>query len=72
MSASVTIALDERLEAQLQREAIASGRARDAVIVDALRRQLDLNEFRRLCRSMSGLAEAQGVRSEEELLRGRP
>lgn len=67
--ASVTIRLDTELQQELDRLCEELGRSRSEVIRDALRRQIGLLRFERSRRAILPLAEAQGILTDEDVLR---
>jgi predicted transcriptional regulator len=65
--ASLTIRLDESLEALLRKASRATGRSRSEVARDALRRQLGILEFESLRRRIMPFAEARGFLTDEDV-----
>ena len=66
-TSTVTIRLDPELEEELEQAAQRSGRSRSDVVRDALRRQLALNRFDELRRTIMPLAEARGYLTDEDV-----
>jgi predicted transcriptional regulator len=69
-TSSLTIRLDRRLEALLQKASRATGRSRSEVAREALRRQLRLLEFESLRRRITPFAEAAGFLTDEDVFHG--
>ena len=66
-TSTVTIRLDPELEEELEQAAQRSGRSRSDVVRDALRRQLALDRFDELRRTVMPLAEARGYLTDEDI-----
>lgn len=64
---SLTIRLDESLEALLRKASRATGRSRSEVAREALRRQLSILEFESLRRRIMPFAEARGFLTDEDV-----
>jgi predicted transcriptional regulator len=64
---SLTIRLDEALEAQLRKASRSAGRSRSELARDALRRQLRLLEFDCLRKRIMPFAEANGFLTDEDV-----
>ena len=66
-TSTVTIRLDPELQEELEQAAERSGRSRSDIVRDALRRQLALNRFDELRRTIMPLAEARGYLTDEDV-----
>ncbi len=67
--ATVTVRLDEQLDAELREISRRTGRPKSELIRDALRRQLALERFERLRHSVAPFAEARGWLTDEDVFR---
>ncbi len=67
--ATVTVRLDEQLDAELREVSRRTGRPKSELIRDALRRQLALERFDQLRRSVAPFAEARGWLTDEDVFR---
>ena len=65
---TITITVEDELEAVLKEFAEETGLSPDEAVKDALRRQLRLFRVKKLQKRLSGRAEAAGYTSEDELL----
>ena len=68
-TSTVTIRIDPKLERRLDRAAKRSGRSRSAIVRDALKRQLALDQLAELRRSIMPFAEARGYLTDEDVFR---
>ena len=66
-TASLTIRLDEDLDALLEKVSRQSGKSRSEVAREALRRQLRLSQFEALRRRLMPFAEARGFLTDEDV-----
>ena len=64
---TITVRLDEKLDAELKRLAKETGRPKSELIREALRRQLAIARFEDLRRSVAPFAEARGWISDEDV-----
>lgn len=66
---TVTVRLDEKLDAELRKLAKRTGRPKSELIREALRRQLALARFEQLRSSVAPFAEARGWLTDEDVFR---
>ena len=66
---SITLDLDESLEQSLDEYCRETGRERDEVVRDMVRRQLALSSFRKARRALIPYAEAAGYFTDEDVFR---
>ena len=66
---TLTIRLDDKLERELMRLAKRTGRSKSEVAREALRRQLAIQQFRRLRREIMPYAAATGYLTDEDVFR---
>lgn len=65
--ATITIRIDDALEAQLEAACERSGRSKSDLVRDALRKQLVREEFLQLRREVMPFAEARGYLTDEDV-----
>lgn len=65
---TLTIRLDDKLDKDLARLAKRTGRSKSDLAREALRRQLAIQQFRRLRRKAMPYAEAAGYLTDEDVL----
>ncbi len=65
--ATVTIRLDEELEALLSKASRRTGKNRSEIVREALRRQIRLETFEELRRRIMPFAEARGYLADEDI-----
>lgn len=66
---TLTIRIDPKLEKALERIARSSGRSKSEIAREALRRQVAAARFRELRKRVLPFAEAQGLVTDEDVLR---
>jgi predicted transcriptional regulator len=66
-TSSLTIRLDEDLEAMLVKASRRSGKNRSVIARDALRRQLRLEQFEDIRKRVMPFAEARGYLTDEDI-----
>ena len=66
---TLTIRLDDKLDRELMRLAKRTGRSKSEVAREALRRQLAIQQFRRLRRGIMPYAAAAGYLTDEDVFR---
>ena len=66
---TITVRLDDKLDAQLKRLAKRTGRPKSELIREALRRQLAITQFEELRRRAAPFAEARGWLTDEDVFR---
>lgn len=66
---TLTIRIDPKLEKALERIARSSGRSESEIAREALRRQVAVARFRELRKKVLPFAEAQGLVTDEDVLR---
>ena len=66
---TLTIRLDDKLDRELMRLAKRTGRSKSEVAREALRRQLAIQQFRRLRRTIMPYAAAAGYLTDEDVFR---
>ncbi len=66
---TLTIRLDDKLDRELMRLAKRTGRSKSEVAREALRRQLAIQQFRRLRRDIMPYAAAAGYLTDEDVFR---
>lgn len=69
MSATLSIRIDDELERELTRAALAAHRPKGDIVREALRRQLALGRFRSLRGEVMPLAEKQGLLTDEDVFK---
>ena len=68
--ATLTIRLDEELEALLSKASRRTGKNRSEIVREALRRQIRLETFEELRRRIMPFAEARGYLTDEDIFSG--
>lgn len=68
-SRTLTVRIDNELNEQLERACAETGRSRGAIVRDALRRQLRLQEFESARALILPFAEAAAVLTDEDVFR---
>jgi len=66
---TVTVRLDKKLDAELRRLAKRTGRGKNELIREALRRQLTMTPFEELRRRVAPFAEARGWLTDEDVFK---
>ncbi|PIZ64453.1 MAG: CopG family transcriptional regulator [Candidatus Marinimicrobia bacterium CG_4_10_14_0_2_um_filter_48_9] len=66
-TSTLTIRLDKNLEAQLRHASERSGKSRSDIARDALKRQLQLEQFEEIRKRIMPFAEARGYLTDEEI-----
>lgn len=69
MSRTLTIRLDDKLEAQLASAARDSGRPKSEIAREAVRRQLAVQSFREIREELAPYAEAAGWLTDDDVFR---
>jgi predicted transcriptional regulator len=69
MSTTLTIRIDDELERELTKAALAAHRPKGDIVREALRRQLALNRFRTVRSKVMPLAEKQGFLTDEDVFK---
>jgi len=69
---TLTVRLDDKLDRELMRLAKRTGRSKSEVAREALRRQLAIQQFRRLRRKIMPYAAAAGYLIDEDVFRNVP
>jgi Arc/MetJ-type ribon-helix-helix transcriptional regulator len=67
--ATLTLRLPDPLDEELERQSIASGLSKSDLAREAIRRYLQIAQFRSLRTQMIPLAEAQGVFTDDDVFR---
>jgi len=67
MSKTITIRVDDELQAQIEKLVELSGRTQSQIVREALRRQLSVGMFDELRRRLVPLAEARGWLTDEDV-----
>ena len=67
MSKTITIRVDDELQAQIEKLVELSGRTQSEIVRRALRRQLSVGMFDELRRRLAPLAEARGWLTDEDV-----
>lgn len=67
MKSTITVRLDDDLDAQLSETAEALGQSRSEIVRDALRRQLSVHRFQALREQVMPFAEARGYLTDEDV-----
>lgn len=66
---TITVRIDDKLDAELTTLAKRTGRSKSELIREALRRQLAVTRFEELRRSTAPFAEARGWLTDEDVFR---
>ncbi len=66
---TVTIRLDAKLQRDLDKLSRQLGRSRSDLVRDAVRRQVALLQFEQVRRTLLPLAEAQGILTDEDVIK---
>lgn len=66
-TSTLTIRLDKALEIQLKQASDRSGKSRSDIARDALKRQLQLEQFDEIRKRMMPFAEARGYLTDEDI-----
>ncbi len=69
MSTTLTIRIDDALERELKRVAVATHRPKGDIVREALRRQLALARFRSVRGEVMRLAEQRGLLTDEDVFK---
>ena len=69
MSATLTIRIDDVLERELKRVAVATHRSKSYIVREALRRQLALARFRAVREEVMPLAEKNSLLTDEDVFK---
>lgn len=69
METSITILLGDKLRRELDDASKQTGRSRDDIVRDCIKRQLQLLRFEKLRQHLMPLAEARGYLTDEDVLR---
>lgn len=69
MSKTITIRVDDELQAQIEKLVELSGRTQSQIVREALRRQLSVGMFDELRRRLAPLAEARGWLTDEDVFK---
>ena len=67
--ASLTVRIDDRLDAELREAAVRTGTSKSAFVREAVRRQLATAGLERLRQSVAPFAEAHGWLTDEDVFR---
>ncbi|HLD14800.1 MAG TPA: ribbon-helix-helix protein, CopG family [Burkholderiales bacterium] len=67
--ATITLRIDNKLDADLKRLSKRTGRPKSELVRDALRRQLALSRFEALRKTAAPFAEAKGWLTDEDVFR---
>lgn len=66
---TITVRIDDELEAQLGRLAASTGRSKSELVREAIRRQVAITQFNELRRRAAPFAELQGWLTDEDVFR---